>query len=63
MGLDNNGASGDVEAATRVTASSEKDDAIAMVGEQTHAIDPVVEARAKRKIDWFLIPAMVLGCM
>lgn len=40
----------------------DKDDAVAMVGEVQHAIDPVVEARAVRKIDWFLIPAMICGC-
>lgn len=41
---------------------SDKDDAVAMVGEVRHVIDPVVEARAIRKIDWFLIPAMICGC-
>lgn len=41
---------------------SDKDDAVAMVGEVQHEIDPVVEARAVRKIDWFLIPAMICGC-
>ncbi|KAK4158366.1 major facilitator superfamily domain-containing protein [Chaetomidium leptoderma] len=40
---------------------SEKDEAIAMVGEQGHAVDPAVVARAVRKIDWFLIPAMIFG--
>lgn len=39
-----------------------KDEAIAMVGEQQHVVDPVVEARAVRKIDMFLIPAMIFGC-
>ncbi len=48
------------EAAT--SAQSDQDDAIAMVGEQPNAIDPVVEARVVRKIDWFLIPAMIVGC-
>ncbi|KAH7159655.1 major facilitator superfamily domain-containing protein [Dactylonectria estremocensis] len=38
-----------------------KDEAIAMVGEQQHVVDPVVEARAVRKIDMFLIPAMIFG--
>lgn len=40
----------------------DKDDAVAMVGEVQHVLDPVVEARAVRKIDWFLIPAMICGC-
>jgi hypothetical protein len=40
----------------------DKDDAVAMVGEVQHAIDPLVEARAVRKIDLFLIPAMICGC-
>jgi hypothetical protein len=44
------------------SASSAKDEAIAMVGEQEHALDPVIVARAVRKIDWFLIPAMIFGC-
>ncbi|KAH8668404.1 major facilitator superfamily domain-containing protein [Xylariales sp. PMI_506] len=38
-----------------------KDVAIAMVGEEGHTIDPQVAARAVRKIDWFLIPAMTVG--
>ncbi|KFA66601.1 hypothetical protein S40285_08280 [Stachybotrys chlorohalonatus IBT 40285] len=38
-----------------------KDEAIAMVGEEQHAVDPVVAARAIRKIDLFLIPAMIFG--
>ncbi|KAJ4328321.1 hypothetical protein N0V84_001192 [Fusarium piperis] len=38
-----------------------KDEAIAIVGEEQHAIDPVVAARAVRKIDLFLIPAMIVG--
>ncbi|KAL2752322.1 hypothetical protein ACRALDRAFT_1037068 [Sodiomyces alcalophilus JCM 7366] len=32
-----------------------------MVGEQQHAYDPAVAARAVRKIDWFLMPAMFFG--
>lgn len=31
------------------------------VGEQAHEIDPEVEARVLRKIDLFLMPAMVIG--
>lgn len=38
-----------------------KDVAIEMVGEKSHTIDPAVAARAVRKIDWFLIPAMTIG--
>lgn len=41
--------------------STAKDVAIQMVGEKSHAIDPAVAARAVRKIDWFLIPAMTIG--
>jgi hypothetical protein len=40
---------------------SDKDIAIAMVGEHRHAIDPAIETRVVRKIDLFLIPAMVVG--
>ena len=39
-----------------------RDEAIAIVGEEQHTIDPVVVARAVRKIDIFLIPAMIVGC-
>ncbi|KAK9777799.1 hypothetical protein AB5N19_04510 [Seiridium cardinale] len=38
-----------------------KDVAIEMVGEKSHLVDPAVTARAVRKIDWFLIPAMTVG--
>ena len=41
---------------------SAKDEGLAMVGEQEHDLDPAVVARAVRKIDWFLIPAMIFGC-
>jgi len=40
----------------------DKDEAIAMVGDQQNEIDPVTAARAVRKTDWFLIPAMIVGC-
>lgn len=40
----------------------DKDVAIAMVGEEGHVVDPIVVQRAVRKIDWFLIPAMTVGC-
>lgn len=39
-----------------------RDEAIAIVGEEQHSIDPIVAARAVRKIDLFLIPAMIIGC-
>lgn len=39
----------------------EKDVAIGLVGEHAQEIDPEVEARVLRKIDWFLIPAMIVG--
>ncbi|KAI0895274.1 MFS general substrate transporter [Annulohypoxylon nitens] len=42
-------------------AVGDKDVAIAMVGEEGHAVDPAVVRRAVRKIDWFLIPAMTVG--
>ncbi|KAF1998347.1 MFS general substrate transporter [Amniculicola lignicola CBS 123094] len=38
-----------------------KDDALRLVGEHAQNIDPEVEKRALRKIDLFLIPAMVVG--
>ena len=41
--------------------SLDKDEAIGLVGEHAREIDPDVEARVLRKIDWFLIPAMIVG--
>jgi MFS family permease len=43
------------------TPSLSKDDALGLVGEHAQEIDPAVEARVLRKIDWFLIPAMIIG--
>ena len=39
----------------------DKDIAIGLVGEHACEIDPAVEAKVLRKIDWFLIPAMIIG--
>lgn len=41
--------------------SDQDDVAMAIVGEHSQYIDPVMEARVIRKIDLFLIPAMILG--
>ncbi|KAF1844216.1 MFS general substrate transporter [Cucurbitaria berberidis CBS 394.84] len=41
--------------------SLDKDVAIGLVGEHAREIDPEVEARVLKKIDWFLIPAMIVG--
>jgi hypothetical protein len=45
------------------SVSLEKDVAIGLVGEHARDIDPEVEARVLRKIDWFLIPAMIVGTL
>lgn len=45
----------------RSAAAAGCDDALAIVGEVPLDVDPVVAARAVRKIDWFLIPAMIVG--
>jgi hypothetical protein len=37
------------------------DQAIAIVGEHGHVIDPAEEAQVVRKIDLFLVPAMIVG--
>jgi hypothetical protein len=43
-------------------ASSEKDAALTIVSSETALqIDPVVERRVLRKIDLFLMPAMLIG--
>ncbi len=39
----------------------DQDVAMALVGEHAHAVDPAVEARVIRKIDRFMIPAMIIG--
>jgi hypothetical protein len=43
------------------TGSEDQDVANAIVGDYAHEIDPVVERRVVRKIDCFLIPAMIIG--
>lgn len=42
-------------------ALSDKDLALAIVGEKAHYIDPRIEARVVRKIDLFLIPTLFMG--
>ena len=41
--------------------SNDKDIAINLVGEHAQDIDPAIEAKVLRKIDLFLIPAMIVG--
>jgi hypothetical protein len=41
--------------------SLERDDAAKLVGERAQDIDPDVAKRVLGKIDWFLIPAMIVG--
>ena len=43
------------------TTSNTKDEAVTIVGDHAKAIDPAVERRVLRKIDAFLLPAMVVG--
>ncbi|KAK4167159.1 MFS general substrate transporter [Cladorrhinum sp. PSN259] len=42
-------------------ATASQDVAMALVGTQTHTLDAATTARAVRKIDLFLIPAMMVG--
>ncbi|KAI0024075.1 major facilitator superfamily transporter [Xylariomycetidae sp. FL0641] len=51
----------DVEGAHERNVASDKDAAIAMVGEEGQTFDPAVAARAVRKLDRFFIPAMTVG--
>jgi hypothetical protein len=51
---------GDPESAA-TSLSLDKDIAIGLVGEHARDIDPEVERRVLRKIDLFLIPAMIVG--
>lgn len=41
--------------------SSDKDAALAVVSEFAQEIDPIVEKRVLRKIDLYLMPAMLIG--
>ena len=41
--------------------SLDQDVAIKLVGVHAQEIDPEVESRVLRKIDWFLMPAMIIG--
>ena len=50
----------DAEAALNAT-TTDQDLAINLVGERAQDIDSEVEAKVLRKIDWFLIPAMIVG--
>jgi hypothetical protein len=52
---------GNASQAVAAPPGVEKDVAIAMMGEQVHDIDPAITARAVRKIDWFLMPATLVG--
>lgn len=58
--LDNTTAHHDPESGAS-SLSLDKDEAIGLVGEHAREIDPAVEARVLKKIDWFLIPAMIVG--
>lgn len=51
----------DAPRTANLRSATDKDVAIEMVGEKSHAVDPIIAARAVRKIDWFLIPAMTVG--
>ena len=45
------------------SVSKSNDVALTIVGEHAQEIDPAMEARVIRKIDWFLIPAMFVGVL
>ncbi|EUC37794.1 hypothetical protein COCCADRAFT_84697 [Bipolaris zeicola 26-R-13] len=51
----------DAESGANAAVSQEKDLAISLVGEHAQEIDPAIEARVLKKVDWFLIPAMIVG--
>lgn len=40
---------------------TEKDAALAMVGDVAHEIDPIIAKRVLRKIDLYFMPAMLIG--
>lgn len=47
--------------APQVNTSSAAEPIAAILGDEAHHIDPVLEARVLRKIDLFLMPAMLIG--
>jgi hypothetical protein len=49
--------------ASETPHASEKDAALAVVSEVAQEIDPVVEKRVRRKIDSYLMPAMLIGAL
>jgi hypothetical protein len=50
-----------VTSASEIPNASGKDAALAVVSEVAQEIDPVVERRVLRKIDLYLMPAMLIG--
>lgn len=46
---------------TNSSVSFDKDVAVGLVGEHAREYDPAVEARVLRKIDYHLIPALIVG--
>lgn len=40
---------------------TEKDAALAVVGDVAHEIDPIIAKRVLRKIDLYFMPAMLIG--
>ncbi|EKG12430.1 Major facilitator superfamily [Macrophomina phaseolina MS6] len=50
-----------IKAEIRTAVEKGKDVALTVVGERAQEYDPQVEARVLRKIDWFLMPTMILG--
>jgi hypothetical protein len=61
MGLSGRFFAADAAARDSNVDGGEKDVALAFVGEHAQHIDPEVEKRVIRKIDLFLIPAMIIG--
>lgn len=45
------------------STTTSKDLALTIVSDHAEDIDPLLEARVVRKIDWFLIPAMIVGML
>jgi ribosomal protein S20 len=51
----------DITSASGAPHTSDKDAALAVVSEVAQEIDPIVEKRVLRKIDLYLMPAMLIG--
>lgn len=49
------------EKASRAQVNTSPEPIAVLLGDEAHHVDPIVEARVLKKIDTFLMPAMLIG--